>query len=716
MPALRSALRPAPAPALAPWLGAALVAGLTAACTRPGPGPRPAAPSAPVVADPVARHPSAALVLVGGTVRTLDPERPVASAVAIDGGRIVAVGDEASVAPWIGPDTKVIDTTGKTVLPGLVDAHMHLFGLGSQRFVVDLVGTRSVAEIQARVGRAVQRARPGEWIEGRGWDQNDWGVRGGAFPTARDLDGVAPDHPVVLTRVDGHALWANSAALRIAGIDAKTPDPRGGELIRSRGRPTGIFVDNAMDLVRGHLPPPTAAQLRRIALLGQEACLAAGLTGVHDMGIGPAELAVLRELDRTGDLALRVYAMLDGSVEDLHALMGEGPTVPGPDSASRLTVRGVKLYADGALGSRGAALFEPYSDQKGTKGLIVTDLELLEARVRSAAGRGYQVAIHAIGDRGNGLVLDLYERVFGRSGERFRPRIEHAQVVAREDIARFGRLGVVASMQPTHATSDMPWAEDRLGPERIAGAYAWRSLAVASATIASGSDAPVERIDPFEGLYAAITRRDRDGMPPNGWRVEEAMTPEQALASFTRGAAWAAFQEGSHGRVRPGFVADLTVSSVDPLGGDPQAERAAERSEAESGGPGPPRGRHRWDPNQLLAAKAELVIVGGQIVHSRPGALRAPRPKRPEPPPAAAPKPAPEPTSAPAPSPASAPEAPSPATDAAPPSAPAAPTAAPAAPESAPPAPTTPTRSATVAAPAEAPDRPARGARGPPGP
>ena len=564
---------------LAPVLSAAAIAGPGAAgCGQRRAPEAPAAATVPGVAD---------LMLVGGRVHT--PAGSV-SAVGIRGSRIAVTGDDEAVERWVGPKTRTIRLDGKTVVPGLSDAHMHLMGLGRTRFELDLVGSASVDEIRAKLAQAVAKAAPGAWIRGRGWDQNDWPGAAGRFPTRVDLDPIAPEHPVVLTRIDGHAIWVNSRALAVAGITASTKAPKGGEIVIDGGEPTGILVDNAMPLVRRHVPEASIEELSQYARLAQQECLAAGLTQVQDMGVGPTELGVLRALDAKGALKLRVYAMLDGSSGDLPSLLAEGPKVPDPFGAGRLTVRGVKFFIDGALGSRGAALLAPYTDQPDSRGLLVTEPAALEAMVRSARKHGFQVATHAIGDRGNRVILDIYERVFGAEATQARPRVEHAQVVSPEDLPRFSRLGVIASMQPTHATSDMPWAEQRVGPERIQGAYAWQSLLQISTAIAAGSDAPVESVQPIAGLYAAITRADSAGNPDGGWYVDQAMTPQQALAAFTSGAAFASFREEVAGTIEPGKVADLTVLDADP-------------TEAEA--------------SELLKIRAAYTIVGGTVAYER---------------------------------------------------------------------------------------------------
>ena len=565
------------------WGIEGLVIATAAACAAPPPAPPPGPPPPPPA-------PKADLVLKEGRVHTLDPAMPSASAVAVMGSKIVAVGDEDTVATWVGPSTRVIRLSGRTVVPGLIDSHMHLVALGTRRGRVDLVGADTLADVLARVKAAAAQTPPGRWILGRGWDQNDWSDHRG-FPTARDLDRVAGDHPVFLGRIDGHAGWANSAALRIAGITGRTPDPAGGQIIKRRGRPTGIFIDNATALIEGHIPPPTDAQLEQAILQGQDECLASGLTEVHEMGLGPKELDALRRLDDAGKLRLRVYAMISGSLEDLTPFMEAGPRIA--EDNQRLTIRGLKFYMDGALGSRGAAMLEPYADAKKQTGLLLTPLSMLEARVRTAKTHGFQVAVHAIGDRANREVLDIFERVYGKDDGTHRPRIEHAQVIHPEDLPRFASLNVIASMQPIHATSDMPWAEKRVGPERIRGAYAWKTLLRSGAVLAAGSDAPVEEISPLLGLYAAITRKDLLGFPKSGWYPDERMSPQEALVAFSAAGTYASFREKDAGRIAVGRTADLTVLDKDIL---------------------------TANEDDLASLQAMLTIVGGRVEFAKPGA------------------------------------------------------------------------------------------------
>jgi hypothetical protein len=399
-----------------------------------------------------------------------------------------------------------------------------------------------------------------DWLLGRGWDQNDW--PGQEFPTAADLDQAFPAQPVWLERVDGHAAWANSVAMRAAGIDADTPDPEGGRILRDAGgKPTGVFIDNAIALVQRHVPTPDRDQRRRALELALDSAVAAGLTGVHDAGVSREDLSLYRELADDGALPLRVHAMADGDAAALDQLCKEGLYAhPG----GRLQMRAVKLYADGALGSRGAALLADYDDDKGNRGLMLEAPARLASIIQRAASCGVQPAVHAIGDRANRSVLDAYAALTPEQRQTLRPRIEHAQVVDPDDIPRFAELGVIASMQPTHATSDMPWAQARIGAQRLRGAYAWRRFLDAGTAMALGSDFPVERVEPLLGIYAAITRQDAEGKPPGGWLPDQRMTLAETLDGFTRGAAFAGHAETETGSLEVGRRADFVVLSMDP--------------------------------------------------------------------------------------------------------------------------------------------------------
>jgi predicted amidohydrolase YtcJ len=532
------------------------------------------------------------LIIKGGIVYTLDPARPRVEAVAAALGRIIYAGDGKGVETYRGPKTRVFDATGLTVIPGLVDAHAHLAGLGTRLAVLDLTGTASASGVRGLVLERANAEAPGEWIQGRGWDQNDWEVR--EFPTWRDLEG-SESHPVCLRRVDGHAAWLNRTALELCGIGGSTRDPDGGRIVRDgEGMPTGVLVDNAIELVTKIIPEPSFDERVRRMKLALAECLRFGLTGVHDAGVGEKDLEVLRLLEERGELGIRVYAMIDADEPDFaRSQLRRGPSI-GADHA--LDVRAIKLYADGALGSRGAALIDPYADDPSNRGLLVTSSEELLAWTTAAFENGFQVCTHAIGDAGNRVILDVYEQALAKTGAAdARPRIEHAQVLAREDIQRFGRLGVIACVQPTHATSDMAWAGDRLGNERLDGAYAWRKLIGSGCRIACGSDFPVEAVNPLWGIYAALTRQDHDGNPDGGWRAEERMTLDEALRGFTTDAAYASFMESVKGQIQLDMLADVTILDRDLYASAPQ---------------------------EILSARVIGTVVGGAVLYearSSPG-------------------------------------------------------------------------------------------------
>ncbi len=505
-------------------------------------------------------------VLSAGRIHTSNLERPAAQAMAWDEqGRILALGTSQELHARY-PDAARIDALGRTVIPGLIDAHGHVMGLGYALLRADLTGTLDKAEAIARLREYEKQLPPGAWLLGGGWDQNRWA--GKHFPTAADLDEAFPDRPVWLERVDGHAGWANSAALKAAVAKGPRPldgdwQPDGGRIERSDGKASGVFVDRAMDLVNAVVPAPDQAVREQALRKAVHAAVSNGLTGVHDMGVPRADLALMKQFADAGELPLRIDAYADGNSDALDDLCSGGLY---RHANGRLQMRGVKLYMDGALGSRGAALIEDYSDDPGNRGLLLTQPDALEAAVRKAQGCGVQLATHAIGDRGNRIVLDTYARVLGDHADGdHRWRIEHAQVVALEDIGRFGSLEVIASMQPTHATSDKPWAEDRVGAKRIQGAYAWRRFLDSGARLALGSDFPVESPDPRLGLHAAVTRQDRAGMPLGGWLPEQVLTPAEALRGFTADAAYAGHDEAEVGQLAPGMRADFVILAQDPL-------------------------------------------------------------------------------------------------------------------------------------------------------
>jgi predicted amidohydrolase YtcJ len=509
-------------------------------------------------AGPSYAEDTADLILEHGVFYPVQPAGRIEGSLAVRGGRIVYLGPAAGAAALRGPRTRVVDLAGRAVTPGLIDAHSHLGGLGRALSEVDLTGAPTYEEVVRRVREAASRVPAGSWVYGRGWDQNRW--PGKAFPTHEALSAAVPGHPVWLTRVDGHAALVNARAMEILGIGAEIKDPAGGRFLRdAAGRPSGVLVDNAMD-IRGRLPAPRPEELQRWLAAGAAHCVAFGLTAVTDMGVGQADVDAYQALAKAGKLPLRAALFLTDDEALLARWFERGPLV---DPAARVNVRGVKLYADGALGSRGAALLEPYSDDAGNLGLLVTPGDHLEDVARRAAAAGFQVGIHAIGDRGSLVALDAMEKALGGARPEARFRLEHTQVVRVQDLARMAKLGIIASMQPTHATSDMPWAEDRLGARRLERAYAWRKVLAGGGRLALGSDFPVESADPRLGLYAAVTRQDLEGKPAGGWLPGERLTREEALRGFTLDAAWSLFLDEEIGSLEVGKRADLTVFARD---------------------------------------------------------------------------------------------------------------------------------------------------------
>ena len=477
-----------------------------------------------------------------------------------DAGRILAVGTAADVAAKA-PQAKHVDMAGRTVLPGLIDAHGHVFGLGEMLTQLDLSATTSLPQALAAIGDYARADAKAAWVRGRGWNQENWKL--GRFPTAQELDGVVADRPAWLERVDGHAGWANGRALALAGITDQTPDPVGGKIVRdAAGHATGVLVDAAQAMIQKVLPQPTEQEARTMLDRALGTMASVGLTSAHDAGIGIAQDRLYRDYADHGKLTARIYAMVKGIGADFDQLAQNGPLdTYGHDMYA---LRAVKLYADGALGSRGAALLAPYTDDPHSHGLLFHSNGEIDAMIAKAMKKGYQVNVHAIGDAGNRQILDIFAKeIPANRGQALRHRIEHAQVVTPADIPRFKSIGIIPSMQPTHATSDKNMAEQRIGPERIKGAYAWRTFLAQGSRIACGSDFPVEAPNPFFGIHAAVTRQDASGNPIAGWYPEQEMSLKEAFRCFTLDAAYAGHQEKTQGSLEAGKYADFIVIDRD---------------------------------------------------------------------------------------------------------------------------------------------------------
>jgi len=539
-----------------------MAAALSSACSEPE-----SAQPTEIAPEPAAYPGTLVLNARIHTLAPTDAGRVHGAMVFNEEGRVEAVGAAEALAEAY-PGAAVVDLGGRTVLPGLIDSHAHLAGLAQSFTRANLVGARSKAEALDRLREFAAGLPDGAWLLGRGWDQNDWPEP--VFPSRQDLDAAFPDRPVWLRRVDGHAGWANSRALAEVDRDlAGDWQEEGGYIHRDEtGEPTGIFIDKAMDWVERAVPPDAPELMSRALDMATAAMVRQGLTGVHEAGTSLELMELYRAKIAAGELPVRIYAMADGLNEALEWLCENGPY---EDASGLLTMRSVKLYADGALGSRGAALLADYSDDPGNRGLMFMDGPTLDEQLRTVLGCGLQVGVHAIGDRANREVLDALERVMPEfPGNPGRHRLEHAQILDPADIPRFVELGVIAAMQPTHATSDMYWAGERLGEERLAGAYAWHSLAEHGAHLALGSDFPVEAVNPMLGIYAAVTRQDLEGWPEGGWLPEERMTREEALRGFTIEAARAGFMEDAVGTLEPGKYADFIVLDRDIMSVPPQ--------------------------------------------------------------------------------------------------------------------------------------------------
>ena len=540
--------------------------------------------NAPETQKPAESASPAVTLFTNGRIYTGVAAQPTAEAVAVADGKIVAVGTDEIMKQSAGDDAVVVDLHGGFMYPGFTDAHAHLRAIGMREMTLNLEDVGSVAELVSVVAATVQHGGEGETIYGLGWIETGWPEE--RMPNRDDLDPVSPDNPVLLWRADGHALVANSAALEAAGIDDETPDPQGGKIERDQqGRATGILVDYAMSLVDGLVGSATEAQKREAYAKASEVYTADGWTGVHNMSVDPADLDMIEALSDDGALAIRTYNAVDK--EGLDALAASGPR---HSRNGHSITRAVKLYMDGALGSRGAALDAPYSDRPDASGLLLMTHDQARAYMDKAIEANIQVCTHAIGDRGNRLLLDWYTETFAAHPDKtdLRWRDEHSQILHVEDIPRFAELGVIPSMQPSHAIGDFFFAPARLGPDRLDGAYAWRSLIDAGSIIAAGSDAPVERGDPRIEFYAAIARRALDGTQTPDWSPAEAVTREEALKMFTIWPAYASFQEDDLGTIEPGKRADFTVFSKDFM---------------------------TVPAKEILSARTVMTVVDGKIVY-----------------------------------------------------------------------------------------------------
>jgi len=510
---------------------------------------------------------TADIVFKNGNVYTANDKAPRAQAIAVKGDRIVFVGSNEAAQKFVGTNTRVVDLKGNTVLPGFTDSHQHLSGVGQREMTLNLEGTTSLDDLLAKLKARVDQAKPNEWVTGRGWIETHW--QPPAFPTRWDLDKVSPNNPVILGRADGHGAVANSAALKLADVDKNTPNPFGGEISKDKrsGEPNGMLLDAAQGLVRRKVPPTSAADAERAVVLGVKRDIALGWTQIQDAGGSYEDVNIFKKLYAAGTIKLRIYKAVYGPGPNAARLLNEGPTIGAFEN--RFNLRTIKVVSDGALGSRGAALLGPYSDAPDTSGFLTVKAEELRPMLVEALRKGIQVETHAIGDRANRFILDEYETAFKavpaaqRKIAKPRWRVEHAQIVNPADIPRFAKLGVIPSMQPSHAIGDLFFAPSRLGLERLAGAYAWESFIKSGVVVPGGSDAPVERGEPMIEFYAAVARKDQKGFSTEGWHPEEAVSRAQALNMFTIWPAYAAFEEKLRGSIETGKLADLTILSAD---------------------------------------------------------------------------------------------------------------------------------------------------------
>src|ERR1041385_5971942 len=532
------------------------------------------------------------IVFKNGNVYTANDSAPRAQAIAVKDDRIVFVGTNAAAQKFIGANTRVVDLKGNTVLPGFTDAHQHLSGVGQREMTLNLEGTTSLEDLLAKVKARVDQAKPGEWVTGRGWIETHWAPP--TFPTRWDLDKVSPNNPVILGRADGHGAVANSAALKLAGVDKSTANPFGGEISKDKrsGEPNGMLLDAAQGLVRRRVPPTSNEDAERAVVLGVKRDIELGWTQIQDAGGGYAAVDIFKKLYAAGTIKLRIYKAVYGPGPNATRLLKEGPTIGA--FCNRFNVRTIKVVSDGALGSRGAALLGPYSDAPDTSGFLTVKAEELRPMLIDALRKGIQVETHAIGDRANRFILDEYETAFKAvaPGERKvrepRWRVEHSQIVNPIDIPRFAKLGVIPSMQPSHAIGVLHFGPSRLGMARLEGAYAWQSFIKSGSIIPGGSDAPVERGEPMIEFYAAVARKDQKGFSGEGWHPEQALPRDQAIKMFTIWPAYAAFEEDLRGSTEVGKLADFTVLSADIM---------------------------KIPEPEILKTRCLMTIIGGEVVY-----------------------------------------------------------------------------------------------------
>jgi predicted amidohydrolase YtcJ len=540
------------------------------------------------------KAPPADLVFINGNIYTVNDKQPHAEAIAVKGDRIVFVGSNTEAKNFQAANTRVIDLHGGTVVPGMTDAHHHLEGVGFREMTLNLEGITNLQDFLAKVKEKVDQTKPGEWVTGRGWIETFWTPP--VFPTRWDLDKISPNNPVILQRADGHGTVVNSAALKIAGITRDTPSPFGGEISKDKnGEPNGMLLDAARGLVSRHIPPTSAADAERAVVLGVQRDISLGWTQVQNPGGDYRDVAIYRKLYEAGTIKLRIYKVLSAPGKEAQRLLSEGPILG--LYGNRLTVRALKFYADGSLGARSAALLAPYSDDPTTSGFLTMKEEDVLPVFEEALRKGIQVETHAIGDRGNRFILDEYEKALKavppaeRKIAEPRWRIEHSQIVNPTDIPRFAKLGIIPSMQASHAIGDLHFAPARLGMERLKGAYAWNSFLKTGVVVPGGSDAPVERGEPMIEFYAAVARKDIKGYSGEGWHPEEKVTREQGLKMLTIWPAYSAFEEKLRGSIEVGKLADLTILSADIM-------KIAEMD--------------------ILKTHCVMTVIGGEIVYEAP--------------------------------------------------------------------------------------------------